>query len=878
MPWAMHLVLSSWQRCIAPPVWVRDAQRRRRIQLLSGLLVALMLLGVVAVSLQVWLRPHYEATVAVIFSGIGALALAYALVRRGYYASSALLTVLVPASACFVIIVVSPGEVFVYASLSLSLILAAILLDTRGMLFITAASLFGLFVLLALDVEPPGGDPAGAPLFLVIVSSLLLLSRRHAFQLERERQAELAASEAQFRAFFEQAAVGVAQIETATGRLLRINRRYAEMLGYTVQEMLGRSFHDITHGDDRAETLHQMQRLLAGEIRAFSQEKRYCCKDGTVVWVALNVSPMWAAGETPHTHLAVAQDITERKQSEAALRNSENRYRTIVETAQEGIWQIDAESKTTFVNQKMAEMLGYTVEEMQGCSLLAFMDDEGREMVAQNVERRRQGIAEQHEFKFLRKPGGVVWTLLSTLPLFDSAGTYAGAFAMVTDISDRKQSENQLQHMAQHDALTGLPNRSLLIDRLNQAIARARWNKRIVALLFVDLDRFKTINDTLGHEAGDLLLQQLASRFQQHVREGDTVARFGGDEFVILLADVANEGDIRSITKKVLEALEPAFEIAERVLYITASIGVSLYPNDGEHATALLKNADIAMYRAKELGKNTYQFYSADMSARAFERLALESSLRHALECGELRVHYQPVIDLESGTISGMEALLRWQHPDFGLVLPSDFIGLLEETGLIVPAGEWVLETACEQLAEWHAAGWPNLRMAVNLSPRQLQSVALIPTLNRCLEKRAFQAGQIELEITEGMLMQHGHATTDMLGELRALGIRLAIDDFGTGYSSLSYLRRFPIDTLKIDRSFVRDIPGDPDDSAITTAIIALAQSLRLHVVAEGVETEAQRDFLLHLGCHLMQGYLFSKPLPAEEFARLLVLRNPRQA
>jgi len=837
-----------------------------------------MLLGVVAASLQAWLRPDYGPTVAVIFSGIGALVFAYALVRRGHYASSAMLTVLIPASCCFVIIVINPSEVLAYAFLSLSLILAAMLLNTRGMVYITAATLLGVFALLAFGVAPPGGDPAVTPLFLVIVSSLLLLSRRHAFHLERERQAELAASEAQFRAFFEQAAVGVAQIETASGRLLRINRRYCEMLGYTVQEMLGRSFPDITHAEDVAEGLNQMQRLLAGEIRAFSQEKRYYRKDGAVVWVALTISPMWAPGETPHTHLAVAQDITERKQNEAALRNSENRYRTIVETAQEGIWQIDADSNTTFVNQKMAEMLGYTVEEMQDRSLFDFMDEEGRGITARNVERRRQGIAEQHEFKFLRKTGDAVWALLSTSPQFDSAGAYAGAFAMVTDISDRKQSQEQLQHMAQHDALTGLPNRTLLLDRLNQAIARARWNKRIVALLFVDLDRFKTINDTLGHEAGDLLLQQLSNRFQQHVREGDTVARFGGDEFVILLADVANEGDIRGITKKVLEALVPAFEIAERVLYITASIGVSLYPNDGDDATALLKNADIAMYRAKELGKNTYQFYSADMSARAFERLTLESSLRHALEHGELRLYYQPVVDLENGTISGMEALLRWQHPDFGLVLPSDFISLLEETGLIVPAGEWVLETACAQLFEWHAAGWPALRMAVNLSPRQLQSAALIPTLNRCLGKHAFQLGQIELEITEGMLMQYGHATTDMLTGLRALGVRLAIDDFGTGYSSLSYLRRFPIDTLKIDRSFVRDIPGDPDDSAITTAIIALAQSLRLHVVAEGVETEAQRDFLSHLGCHLMQGYLFSKPLPAEEFARLLALRNPRHS
>jgi len=378
------------------------------------------------------------------------------------------------------------------------------------------------------------------------------------------------------------------------------------------------------------------------------------------------------------------------------------------------------------------------------------------------------------------------------------------------------------------------------------------------------------INDSLGHNAGDEILIGVASRLQSCVRTHDVVARFGGDEFVILLDDVGSDKDIGAVAQKVLDTLAPPFDIDGQSLYITASIGVSLYPNDGEDSTTLLKNADIAMYRAKELGKNTYQFYSADMSARAFERLTLESSLRHAIERNEFRLHYQPQIDSASGAILGVEALLRWQHPDFGLVAPAEFIPLLEETGLIVPAGEWVFHTACEQLRAWHAAGWPTLRMAVNLSPRQFQAAGLAMMVERWLATTGCDPGLVELEITENVLLRHAAATLDTLEALRSLGVRLAIDDFGTGYSSLSYLRRYSIDTLKIDRSFVHDVPGDADDSALASAIVVLGQSLKLNVIAEGVETEAQRDFLQQCGCRVMQGYLFSRPVPAADITQLL--------
>jgi EAL domain-containing protein (putative c-di-GMP-specific phosphodiesterase class I) len=324
------------------------------------------------------------------------------------------------------------------------------------------------------------------------------------------------------------------------------------------------------------------------------------------------------------------------------------------------------------------------------------------------------------------------------------------------------------------------------------------------------------------------------------------------------------------VAQKVLQALTPPFQVDHQTLYVTASIGVSLFPNDGEDASTLLRNADIAMYRAKELGKNTYQFYSADMSSRAFERLTLESNLRRALEHSEFRLYYQPQVDVTTGTIVGVEALLRWQHPEFGLVMPNEFIPLLEETGLIVPTGAWVLDTACAQLAAWHAQGWPRLRLAVNLSPRQFQTQNLTTVVKQAVDRLEGDPGRLELEITEGMLLRHAPITVETLEALHSLGVRMAIDDFGTGYSSLSYLRRLPIDTLKIDRMFVRDIPHDPDDSAITVAIIALVQSMKLEMIAEGVENTAQRDFLHARGCNVMQGFLFSRPLPAEEITRLL--------
>lgn len=435
------------------------------------------------------------------------------------------------------------------------------------------------------------------------------------------------------------------------------------------------------------------------------------------------------------------------------------------------------------------------------------------------------------------------------------------------------RAEKRVNHLAYHDPLTDLPNRQRFADQLEHSTDVARRRGQPLALLFLDLDRFKLINDSLGHGAGDLLLQSVAQRLIACVRKGDVVGRLGGDEFTLIVEGVASAQEAALIAQKVLVVLAEPFMLDSREVFVTASIGIALYPFDGADHGTLLKNADVAMYRAKEHGRNNYQFYTAEMSARAMERLALENDLRRALERNEFLLHYQPQVHLASGDIIGLEALIRWHHPELGLVPPADFISPAEETGLIVPIGEWVLFSACQQARAWQDAGHREVRVAVNLSGRQLKQRDLVDTVRGVLSDTGLEPKWLELELTESSIMQNDKLTRSTLWELHDMGVRLSIDDFGTGYSSLSYLKRFPIDTLKIDRSFVRDITTDPDDAAIATAIIAMAHNLKLEVVAEGVETAEQRQFLQDRGCDSIQGYLISRPVPAAVLDRVLAPR-----
>jgi diguanylate cyclase (GGDEF)-like protein len=445
-----------------------------------------------------------------------------------------------------------------------------------------------------------------------------------------------------------------------------------------------------------------------------------------------------------------------------------------------------------------------------------------------------------------------------------------GLVAVVRDITERTYAEEQIKHLAYHDALTGLPNRLLFKDRVTVALSHAQRNNSRLAVLFLDLDRFKVINDSLGHNVGDQLLQEVAARVQACLRDSDTVARLGGDEFTILLPNLIASDDAAPVAQKILDSIRAPFHIEERELFTSTSIGISLYPEDAADAETLIKNADTAMYQAKEQGRDNYQLFNAYVNARALQRIALEHALRRALINEEFDVFFQPIVDLRTGVVTGMEALLRWNHPELGSVPPSTFIPLAESTGIMMPIGAWALRQACMRAKEWQDAGFHNLSLAVNLSVTQLQSVDLVQRVRAALDETGLPADQLELEITESSAMQSPEISLRVLSELKKLGIRISLDDFGTGHSSLAYLKRLPIDTVKIDQSFVRDIDADPNSAAIVTAIIAMAHSLRLKVIAEGVELEEQAIFLRRYGCDMMQGFLFTKPVPAHEFGILL--------
>jgi len=434
------------------------------------------------------------------------------------------------------------------------------------------------------------------------------------------------------------------------------------------------------------------------------------------------------------------------------------------------------------------------------------------------------------------------------------------------EIAERKQAEQRAQHLADHDALTGLPNRRLLEDRLTQALALSYRNREQTAVMFVDLDRFKTINDSLGHATGDVLLKEVAGRLVAQLRDGDTICRIGGDEFVVVLPEIRRATDAAHVAQKVIEQLSLPTAIEGRELHVTPSIGISVFPEDGRDAETLIRNADAAMYHAKEMGRANYQFFTDQMNLSASRRLALENDLRRALQKGELRVHYQPIIELKGGCVSGHEALVRWQHPSRGLVQPAEFIQVAEDTGLILKIGEWVLREAC-RWATFIGVD-RGLQVSVNLSARQFADPRLVDTVARVLKESGLPANLLELEITESTVMQHTDVTAVTFAKLKQLGVSIAIDDFGTGYSSLAYLKRFAVDRLKIDRSFITDVPGDKDHKAIVAAVVALSHALGLKVVAEGVENEAQMEFLQTCRCDFLQGYLAGRPVDADTAAK----------
>jgi diguanylate cyclase (GGDEF)-like protein/PAS domain S-box-containing protein len=565
--------------------------------------------------------------------------------------------------------------------------------------------------------------------------------------------------------------------------------------------------------------------------------------------------------------------VMERAAITEALFAEKERAQVTLNSIGDAVISTDIEGRITYLNVVAERLTGWTLKEAMDRPLqevFRIIDAETRATIANPMTEATEEDATvglPPTCILIRRDGVESAIEDSTAPIHDRHGRVTGAVMVFHDVSTAQALTRKLAYIAQHDTLTDLPNRALLNDRLQQAIALAQRHDTALALLYLDLDRFKQINDSLGHLVGDRLLQSVALRLTECVRATDTVSRLGGDEFVILLSEVAYEQDAAVSAEKLLHSIRMPYVLDDHELHVTASIGIVVYPSDGTAVEALMQNADSAMYEAKNLGRNTYQFYRSDLNSSAGERQSLESGLRHAVDRQELQLYYQPIVNLSTGAIAGVEALIRWQHPKLGVVLPDQFIAIAEESGLIVPIGHWVLREACRQAKEWRDAGLSEMRLAVNISAVELRSKEFVAGVESILADTGFDPKCLELELTETFLMQDSKSTSLVLSAIKALGVQLALDDFGTGYSSLSYMRRFPIDTLKVDRSFVRDLTMDASDASVVNAVINMGRSLHMRVVAEGVEAPDQLLFLKEHGCSEAQGYHFSRPLQAREFA-----------
>jgi len=566
----------------------------------------------------------------------------------------------------------------------------------------------------------------------------------------------------------------------------------------------------------------------------------------------------------------------ERNALEEALSAEKERAEITLNCIGDAVVCTDISGNITFLNMVAETMTGWSTLEAKGCPLaqvfrtLSTVNSEPTETTSEHAILQIRAVHMPPSCTLIRRDGLQIPIEDSIAPIRNRNGEAAGTVIVFRDVSVANALAQEIAHTAEHDVLTGLPNRMLLNDRIRQAIAAAKRHEKQVAVLFLDVDGFKHINDSLGHPVGDQVLQSIAQRLLECARSVDTVSRQGGDEFVVLLSELTHPRAASIMAARMLHAVAEPHLVGQHELHVTASIGVSVFPDDGLNAETLIKNADTAMYQAKESGRRRYQFFKPSMNARAVERQSIEESLRRALERQEFELHYQPKINIKTGAITGAEALIRWTHPTRGRVPPADFIPIAEDCGLIVPIGRWVLHQACRQARAWKDAGLPATAMAVNVSAMEFQNEEFLQGLSQILRESDWDPGLLELEVTESVLMKHVEATIEVLQALRESGVQVALDDFGTGYSSLSYLRRFPIDSLKIDRSFVQQIAGGPDAAAIVTAVISMAQSLKLRVVAEGVETLQELEFLQARQCDEVQGYYFSRPLPAAQFANLL--------
>lgn len=635
------------------------------------------------------------------------------------------------------------------------------------------------------------------------------------------------------------------------------------------------SYESITHPDDRKRVREEINGGLALRQR-FDSEYRIIHCSGDIRWVWERGAGIYNAQGDLVAIEGIIQDITERKASIQALREAERRYYNLFENALEGIFRTTLDGQYLDANPALARIYGFDspaglISELKDIRRQLYVDPSRRDEFMKLIKAR--GVVASFESQIYRKNGEIIWISENARAVRHDDGHVVCYEGTVEDITERKIYQARIEQQANYDTLTGLANRSLLNDRLQQAILAAASYGTRLAVVFVDLDRFKFINDSLGHHVGDELLRAMAERLKSSVRESDTVARLGGDEFVLLINGQGDPEAVAVVLERMLSDISQPWTIAQGDFNVTCSIGVALYPDDGESADTLLKHADSAMYRAKEKGRNNFQFFTAELNALITQRLELENKLRRALEREQFTLHYQPRIDMQTRRIVGAEALIRWQVADHEIVPPAKFIPIAEEIGLIAPIGKWVLRTACEQNKAWQDAGFEPFVVSVNVSARQFRQDSFVQVVAEVLQETGLEARYLEIELTESAVMHDAEQFIAMLGELNDLGVQISLDDFGTGYSSLSYLKRLPVDRLKVDRSFVQDIATDADDATIVRTIIALGHNLGLKVVAEGVETEQQLEFLRTNHCDELQGYYFAMPMPVAEFARAVFSR-----